>query len=63
MGTLTQNDWGQNRGLGVVWEWLGVEKGKMGDLSLQKGDLPKLLCIIFFYEISGSGKPMALKRC
>jgi len=39
---------------------------KMGNLSLQKGELPKLLCIVFCLEktgIPGSGKPTAIERC
>jgi len=39
---------------------------EMGNLGLQKGELPKLLCIVFYLEkmdIQGSGKPMAMERC
>jgi len=38
----------------------------MGNLDLQKGELPKLLCIVFYLEkpgIPGSGKPTAIERC
>ncbi len=39
------------------------KKGEMGNLSLQKRELPKLLRIVFSQEdsIPGSGKPMAMK--
>jgi len=38
----------------------------MGNLGLQEGELPKLLCIVFYLEqmgVAGSGKPTAMKRC
>jgi len=36
----------------------------MGNLGLQKGEIPKLLCIILFNEemgIPGSGKPTMMR--
>jgi len=39
---------------------------KMGNLGLQKGELPKLLCIVFYLEKMGipwPGKPTAMERC
>jgi len=49
-------------------ECLGARKqvkkqGDMGNLGLQKGELPKLLRIVFSQEnsVPGSGKPTAMK--
>jgi len=41
----------------------GQKQGEMGNLSLQKGELPKLCHIVFSQEdsVPGSGKPMAMK--
>jgi len=40
-----------------------VKTGGMGNLGLQKGELPKLLRIVFSQEnsVPGSGKPTAMK--
>ena len=48
---------------GVVWS---ANLEKMGNLGLQEGELPKLLCIVLSLEKTGdpgSGKPTAMERC
>jgi len=48
---------------GAAWS---ANLEKMGNLGLQEGELPKLLCIVLSLEktgIPGSGKPTAMKRC
>jgi len=58
------NDWGQDGGYGMPrCKKTGEKQGETGNLGLQKGELPKLLCIVSFQEdsIPGSGKPTAMK--
>ncbi len=58
------NDWGQSGGYDMPKvQQTGQKQGEMGNLGLQKGELPKLPHVVFSQEdsIPGSKKPMVMK--
>ncbi len=58
------NDWGQSGGYDMPkMQGNRQKQGEMGNLGLQKGELPKLLHIVFSQEnsVPGSGKPMVMR--
>jgi len=57
-------DWGQDGGYDTPrMQQTGQKQGNTGNWGLQKGELPKLLRIVFSQEnsVPGSGKPTAMK--
>ena len=58
------DDWGQDGGYDMPkMQQTGQKQGDTGNWGLQKGELPKLLRIVFSQEngVPGSGKPTAMK--